>query len=94
MSYTKQFSLSQGSWTLLIDQQPTGFVQLKGDGPVLLYVGASALGASSEDAMELDDKGIRAFTFTALEATDKVYGRSRHDETCTVVAVAPGTAPA
>jgi hypothetical protein len=97
MSYTKEYDAVQGSWTLVIDQQTSGAIQLKDDddGPVLVHIGASAPASDSEDAFVLvrEDNHITGMQFNALEATDKVYVRSRHDESNTVVATAPGTAP-
>jgi hypothetical protein len=95
MSYTKEYEAVQGSWTLVIDEQTTGAVQLKDGGPVLVHVGASAPAADSTAGFELarDPGYLRGINFTALEATDKVYVRSMHDESNTVVATAPGTAP-
>jgi len=94
MSYTKDFTVTKGTWTLLIDGQTSGFVQLKDDGPVLIAVAASAPAVDSEDALILDERNIKAISFSALEVSDKVYARSIHDETNTVAACATGTAPA
>ena len=95
MSYTKDFALTQDAWTLLIDGQTSGgFVQLKDKGPVLVAVAGSAPAVDSTDALLLDEGGIKAISFSVLEASDKVYGRCAHAETNTVAACATGTAPA
>lgn len=94
MSYTKQFDAVQGSWTIVIQGQTDGFVQLKDPGPVLVHVGQDAPAADSEDAIELSEEGLMEFTITGMEAGDEVRVRCRHNETNRVVAHAAGTAPA
>ena len=96
MSYSKEYTATQGAWTLVIDQQTSGSIQLKDDGPVLVAVAATAPAVDSEDAFEIarEDGSLHGLNFTSLEATDRVYVRSRHDENNTVVAFAPGAAPA
>jgi len=93
MSYTKNYSITQAGWTLLVTGQTTGFVQLISDGPVLIQVAQSDPGTGSFDGVELHAEGLNEVTMEAMEAGDKIYARCRHNETNTVVALAPGTAP-
>lgn len=96
MSYTKEYTATNGAWTTVIDGQTSGAIQLKDDGPVLVHIGASAPAADSEEAFELarDEGYLRGLNFTSLEGTDKVFVRSRHNESNKVVATSTGSAPA
>ena len=94
MSYTKEFTATQGAWLKVADGVANAFVQLQSSGPVKIAVAQSLPGLESWTGAELDDAGLQDLSIDGMEAGDAVYVRSRHDEDNLVVVVAPGVAPA
>lgn len=78
MSATSTISAIPATWTAANPGGNTEYVllQLRGQGPVVVQVAASAPANDSQDGIVIDDNVLRELPLPGLGATDIVYVRS------------------
>ena len=73
MSYTSTNVVDDTAWVEVATEVETAFVQLRTDGPVLVYVGQSVPLSDSDEGVLLDDSGLVEISILGMEA-ETPYG--------------------
>lgn len=81
MAATKQVTAVQASWLNVEDSDMSYcFLQLRGDGPILVQVADSQPNASSEDGILLWKEGLMDLPIPNLTTSNRVWVRSLQNE--------------
>ena len=75
MTQTMDYEVNSGEW-LTVSNLATAFVQLKTNGPVIMFIGSAVPTETPYPGIVLEGNKLNAFSIDSLEAADVVAFRA------------------